>query len=168
MRITLAPYDPRWPARFLAARRELLHALDAEWLVAVEHIGSTAVPGLAAKPIIDMLTGVRSLEPVETANAALEALGYVPWFGATGRVSYERRNAEGQATHHVHFVVFGDLLWRNQLMFRDALRTNAADREAYEKLKRELAAKYTDTRDYSEAKGPFVESVLSRVSGARV
>jgi len=162
MPITLAPYDPRWPARFHEARTELVRVLDAEWLVAIEHVGSTAVPGLSAKPIIDMLAGVRSLESVVTADEAIRGIGYLPWVGADGRISYERRDPKGEPTHHAHFVAYGGLLWHSQLAFRDALRGNPSNREAYERLKRDLAARYTDTRDYSEAKGPFVRALLSR------
>ena len=162
MPITLAPYDPKWPARFREARAELVRVLDAEWLLDVEHVGSTAVPGLSAKPIIDMLAGVRSLDMVLGSEEAIRAIGYMPWFGAEGRISYERRDGQGKPTHHVHFVVYGELLWHNQLAFRDALRESLADREAYERLKRDLAARFTDTRDYSEAKGSFVRAVLAR------
>ena len=128
----------------------------------VEHVGSTAVSGLAAKPIIDILAGVQSLENVETKSQSIRAFGYQPWFSGPGRVSYERRNSQQQPTHHLHFVVYRELRWREQLAFRDALRASASDREAYERLKRYLAARYTDTRDYSEAKTPFIRSVLSR------
>jgi GrpB-like predicted nucleotidyltransferase (UPF0157 family) len=164
MLITLAPYDPDWPAQFLLARQELVGLLDPQWLTAVEHVGSTAVPGLAAKPIIDILAGVPSLESIAAEEQSIRTLGYEPWFGAKGRVSYERRNSQSQPTHHLHLVIHDGSQWRDQLTFRDFLRASADEREAYESLKRNLAATYTDTRIYSEAKSSFVRSVLSRAA----
>ena len=167
MPITLAPYDPDWPAQFLVAREELVGLLDPQWLIAIEHVGSTAVPSLAAKPIIDILAGVPSLESIAAEEQLIRTLGYEPWFGATGRLSFERRNSQSQPTHHLHVVIHDGSQWRDQLTFRDFLRASAGEREAYESLKRNLAARYTDTRIYSEAKSSYVGSVLSKAASPR-
>ena len=164
MAITLTDYSDHWPGMFMVARAELARSLDSTWLVAIEHIGSTAVPGLAAKSVIDILAGVWSLGRIVPHERPIAELGYSPWFDGPSRVSFERRDSTGQATHHLHVVVHGGPVWRDQLAFRDSLRAAPEERSAYEVLKRDLAARYSDTRDYSRGKDGFVRAVLSRAS----
>lgn len=160
--IVLAPPDPRWPAQF-AAERDALAAALAPWLTgAPAHIGSTAVPGLPAKPVIDIMAPVASLEAARGAIDAAAALGYVHvpyrpelmhWFCKPGPV---------RRTHHLHLVPAGSALWRERLAFRDALRADDALRDAYAALKQRLAAAHTHDREaYTDAKTPFVAAVLA-------
>jgi GrpB-like predicted nucleotidyltransferase (UPF0157 family) len=134
--IALAPYDPAWPARFLEARARIAAACGAR-VAAIEHVGSTAVPGLLAKPVIDVLAGVRDLDDAGRTIARLEAAGYryrldLEWTFPARR--YFTRDGE-----HVHMVVEGDPFWRRHLVFRDRLRNKPETAAAYAALKRDLA-----------------------------
>jgi GrpB-like predicted nucleotidyltransferase (UPF0157 family) len=169
MPIVLAAYDPEWPRAFCSARDELLKALGADCFIGFEHIGSTSVPAIVAKPIIDMLASLPDLARVDALVEPLADLGYrgdhVP--SASGRESFERRDATGQATEHLHVVVHGGRRWRSALLFRDWLRTHPSDRLAYETLKCHLAAIHDDTTEYSAAKTEFVKAVLLRAAEHR-
>lgn len=163
--VVLVPYDAAWPQIFAEVRERLLDVFDGVD-VAVEHVGSTAVPGLAAKPVIDVLLGAPSLQDVEERIPALAADGwsYVPAYESElPERRYFRRPAEGTRTHHLHAVVRGGPFWRDHLAFRDFLRTHPADARAYEALKRGLAASCgTDREAYTEGKTGFVRGILFR------
>jgi GrpB-like predicted nucleotidyltransferase (UPF0157 family) len=151
----VVPYDPEWPRRF-AAERERLESVLAPWLVAgIHHIGSTAVPGLAAKPVIDMMAGVRSLEEARAAFEPLEALGY----------HYREHRPEAHLfwtpTHGVHLTEPGSDLWRERLAFRDALRANPALAAEYAEWKMRHAETGPDARGYTAKKTPLVARVLA-------
>ena len=161
--ISLVAYDPVWPRMFLE-EREQLQTLVGHWLAGpIEHIGSTAVPGLTAKPVIDIMAGVRDLASSSGARAAAASLGYeyfpyrpdvMHWFC---KPSPERR------THHLHLVPVGSQLWVDRLVFRDYLRATPAAAAEYEALKIDLAARYRQDREaYTDAKGDFVQSILAR------
>ncbi len=166
-RVMLEPYDPAWPDRFATERRRLLDRF-ADALCGVEHIGSTAVPGLPAKPIIDVMAGVDSLADADALMAPLLAAGYVTSAEFNAALTDRRwlmRHAEGRRTHHLHLVVHDGRLWRERLAFRDALRSTPALAERYALLKAELAARHPDDREaYTRAKGEFVQAVLARSS----
>lgn len=163
MPIELAEYDPGWPRVFERARAELSKALGPKTLLEIEHIGSTAVPKLAAKPIVDLLAGVRSLSEAPAIETRLADLGYSPWHGGPGRRTLERRDHEGRPSHHLHLVVHRSPIWHERLAFRDWLRASPIHRDAYEQLKRELAAIHEDTREYSRGKDGFVRDALAQV-----
>lgn len=164
--IEIADPDPGWPAAFAAARDELRRAL-APWVVDIEHIGSTAVPGLAAKPVIDVMVGVRSLQEGPEIVAAVVALDYeyVPEFEVElPQRRYFRRTSKGVRTHQVHLVERADAAWWDRhLAFRDWLRSHAGDRDAYAVLKRRLAAAHRqDRRAYTDSKSEFIAAALAR------
>lgn len=128
----------------------------------IEHVGSTAVPGLAAKPVIDVMVGVESLDASRAALPLLEALGYTYAPYRADVMHWLCKPSFAHRTHHLHLVPFESALWRDRLAFRDALRADAALARRYEALKRELAAKFRDDREaYTEGKTPFVEAVLA-------
>jgi GrpB-like predicted nucleotidyltransferase (UPF0157 family) len=161
--VVIVDYDPRWPALYGAERARILEAVG-EWVVALEHIGSTAVPGLAAKPIIDLMGGVRRLADVTPYIPPLRALGYryVPDFED---VLPERRyfyKGDAQAhTYHLHIVERTDDFWRRHILFRDFLRAHPERMSAYDRLKRDLAARLgADREAYTEAKTAFIEAVV--------
>jgi GrpB-like predicted nucleotidyltransferase (UPF0157 family) len=161
--IEIVDYDAGWPQRFAAERDAMVAALgDAMVGVAgIEHVGSTSVPSCAAKPIIDIMVGVRALADGVRCITPIVSLGYecVGEYGIPGRV-YFRKGAP--RTHHVHLVEQGSQFWSRQLVFRDALRSRRELVERYSALKRELAARYgSDRVEYTEAKTPFVEGVLA-------
>ncbi|MCG6657998.1 GrpB family protein [Halomonas campisalis] len=162
-RVMLVPYDPAWPARFATERTRLLSRFP-ESLHEVEHIGSTAVPGLPAKPIIDIMAGVDSLAVADGLIAPLLESGYVTSATFNAALTDRRwlmRHADGRRTHHLHLVVQGERLWRERLAFRDALRASPALAGRYALLKAELAARHPDDREaYTRAKGEFIQAVL--------
>jgi len=160
MPIALVTYDPDWPHAYERSLQRLMTAIDRSHFLGVEHIGSTSVPGLSAKPIIDMLAAVSELTTVDGLVKSIEALGYVTWFGEPGRRSFELRDAKGRATDHLHIVAHNSPNWHEPIRFRDWLRSDPGNRDAYEKLKRQLAAFHDDTRTYSAAKTDFIQSTL--------
>lgn len=132
----------------------------------IEHVGSTAVPGLAAKPIIDIMVGLSGLAQAEARVDALEVLGYeyVPEYeDELPDRRYFRRPATRPRTHHLHCVERGSDFWTRHLAFRDRLREDGRVARAYGKLKVRLAEVHrTDGPAYTAAKSPFIEGVLSR------
>ena len=125
--IIVTPYDPAWPARF-RVESQLIHIALADLAPAIEHIGSTSVPGLAAKPVIDMLVGVRSLTEFERHYERLCIYGY-EYIPEYERVLPDRRFfkrvVRGVRTHHVHVVELNGLYWKRYLKFRDSLRADS-------------------------------------------
>jgi GrpB-like predicted nucleotidyltransferase (UPF0157 family) len=159
--IEIAEYDPRWVEAFQHEVHVLCDAL-APWLVGMpEHIGSTAVPGLAAKPIIDIMAPVSSLEDSLDAIAAAAGAGYVYFPYRAEVMHWFCKPPPSVRTHHLHLVPMGSRLWNERLAFRDALRADENLRTEYRDLKVALAAKYRHDRDgYTDAKAPFIHRVL--------
>ncbi|MDY0072374.1 MAG: GrpB family protein [Thauera sp.] len=166
--VEIVASDPAWPAAFAAEEAELRRLLPAEWIGRIEHFGSTAVPGLAAKPIIDILLEVPSLETVaERIAPVLTGEGYEYFWRAKdpGRpgVDYAwfiRRDALGRRTHHIHCLPPQDEGWE-RLLFRDYLRSHPALAAEYGALKQRLAERAgEDRRAYAEGKSAFIERVM--------
>lgn len=165
--IEIVPYNSEWEQAFAAEAAALRQALGPR-AVRIEHVGSTAVPGLAAKPVIDIQVSVRSLEPSELFRALLAPLDYrfislgefdlvYPWFAKPG---------VWPSTHHVHFCVAGGEQETKHLAFRDYLRSNPVQARSYEALKRKLASEHEGStlgsiENYSLAKTEFIESALT-------
>ena len=160
--VVIEPYDPSWPQRFAAAS-STLNTVLRPWLAGpVEHIGSTAVPGLAAKPVIDMLALVHELRDASAAIPLLEADGWLLWrddpYGY--RLWFLTPSPENR-THHLQIVAADAPQARALLAFRDALRADDALAANYAALKFRLAAVHRTDRDvYTEAKNEFVQRVL--------
>lgn len=164
--IVLASPDPGWPARYLAARDELLAVLPVPPLL-VEHIGSTAVPGLAAKPIIDIIVLVADMAPIHAALPDLVGLGYEfrPAVSNATRLFLRRFEPGGERTHHLHLHTDPDDV-RRHILFRDRLRDDAETRIAYESLKRHLADRHAQDREaYARGKNDFVDAVVRKAGG---
>jgi GrpB-like predicted nucleotidyltransferase (UPF0157 family) len=167
--IIVVPYDPTWPAQFELERAQLARVLQP-WIVGsvdqpieqpIEHIGSTAIAGLLAKPVIDMMVAVASLEASRPAIAALSAAGYLyaPYRGDV--MHWFCKPDVSHRTHHVHLVPHRSALWNDRLAFRDYLRAHPETAAEYAALKQQLAAKHRDDREaYTNEKGPFIASVL--------
>lgn len=158
--ITIADYDPEWPKKFESHARIIAGALGATAL-RIEHIGSTSVPGLAAKPIIDILVVVPDSADESAYLPQLQAAGYVlrvrepEW-------NEHRMFRTPERDVHVHVYSGGCPEIQRNLAFRDHLRGNLADRLRYEQTKRELAARsWPDMNDYANAKTEVVESILA-------
>jgi GrpB-like predicted nucleotidyltransferase (UPF0157 family) len=161
--VYVEPYDPTWPARF-ERERDLLQAVLAEWLVGpIEHVGSTAVPGLSAKPVIDIMAGVESLSASKLAIPALAPHGY--WYSPykPDVMHWFCKPSAEVRTHHLHIVPFRSALWHERLVFRDALRSDVALALEYRRLKLELAERHRHDREaYTEAKTAFITRVIER------
>ncbi len=155
MPIVVVPYDPEW-SRLFEAERERLELLLAPWLDGgVHHIGSTSISGIAAKPLIDMLAGVRDLEEARAADAPLEADG---WVSTPHRPDVAHHFSKGM--YGLHLTRRGSTLWRERLGFRDALRSDRELAREYEELKLRLAREASDARAYADGKRAFVHRVL--------
>jgi GrpB-like predicted nucleotidyltransferase (UPF0157 family) len=160
-RITIDPCDPAWPEQYEAARRELVGALAGLDAV-VEHVGSTAVPGLGARGSLDILIGLGDAAATEPCLDRLQALGYDFHFA---RPEWAHLSGRG---HKLHVTPRGSAFWQTTLRFRDALRADAATRAAYEQLKHDLARTHgSNGMAYSEGKTAFVRGVLERASDPR-
>jgi GrpB-like predicted nucleotidyltransferase (UPF0157 family) len=161
--VAIVEYDPSWPRRFDEASTELSAVLRGR-AVRIEHVGSTAVPGLAAKPIIDIQVEVDTLLDADLVPA-IEGLGYeyVPDYEAEfPRRRYFRRNdPDGRRTHHVHVVEHSDRAWSERhIAFRDWLRRHDDDRDRYAALKRRLADEFGANRaGYTDAKTAFIHQI---------
>ncbi len=170
--ILILDYDPAWPALFEAERARLQAAIG-EWALAIEHVGSTAVPGLAAKPIIDIGVALRSFEDALHCITPLFELGYqcLGEYGIPGRVFFRKLTDSpkpGQdgggvgRTHHVHVYQQDHYEFVQQTLFRDYLRAHPETAREYEQLKRRLAEQHTDMNEYAVAKSDFVQGILKR------
>jgi GrpB-like predicted nucleotidyltransferase (UPF0157 family) len=167
--VHIVPYDHDWPSRFEAERTLLIQAIGS-WLVAasVEHIGSTAIPGLDAKPVIDIMAGVESLDSSRAALAVLERHQYCYAPYRTEVMHWLCKPSPAQRTHHLHLVPVGSPLWNEQLAFRDYLRSHADVALEYAALKRRLAETHRlDREAYTTAKAPFVRRVLREALRSR-
>lgn len=170
--IALVEYDARWPIYFEEEAEWLRNVLPYDLPLAIDHIGSTAVPGLEAKPIVDIVIAVQSVDAARESTKLLEGLGYEarPVDPGKDRLHFVKQ-ADGARSHHVHIVRIGDSAHGDYLLFRDHLRTSLEDAAAYAALKRELAARFSSDRAaYTEGKTAFVQGVLvkARERAARI
>lgn len=156
-------HDPRWPRLYEEERARILVAIGP-WVAGIEHVGSTAVRGLAAKPIIDVLVGIRALADAVHCIPHLQAIGYeyVPEYEKElPERRYFRKGPVENRTHHLHLVEKGGEFWTSHLRFRDYLRDHPEAVRDYDALKRSLAAKYENDRDaYTESKAEFIRAIL--------
>jgi GrpB-like predicted nucleotidyltransferase (UPF0157 family) len=161
--VLLVDYDPAWPAAFESERGHLAKVLG-EWLTGpIEHIGSTAVPGLRAKPVLDIMAGVESLTVSLPAIQAVARLDYVHFPYRAEVMHWFCKPSPAHRTHHLHLVPFGSPLWNERLQFRNALRSDPALAAEYAGLKTLLADRHRDDREaYTEAKSAFIARVLAR------
>ncbi|HME27923.1 MAG TPA: GrpB family protein [Acetobacteraceae bacterium] len=161
--IALVEHDPSWHDRFLA-QQAVLARLLRPWLAAPpEHVGSTAVPGLRAKPIVDIIAPVHSLTAAQEAVPVLEQDGWLFWAGDPNRAYrlWFLRPTPAARTHHLQIMQHDHPELHNLLVFRDTLRDDPALRQAYAALKDRLAVQHHGDRNaYTDAKSDFVRSVL--------
>jgi GrpB-like predicted nucleotidyltransferase (UPF0157 family) len=160
-RIVVVDYDPSWPEQF-ASEKAVLEPLLAPFRSGpIEHIGSTAVVGLCAKPVIDIMVGVPSLASSEPAKDLLRGVGYHYAAYKTDVMHWFCKPSLALRTHHLHLVPFGSPLWQQRLVFRNSLRADPQLASDYAALKRRLALEFEHDREaYTDAKSPFVMRVL--------
>ena len=164
--IEIAEYDPTWPAQFAEIAGRVRAAFADGPLLAVEHVGSTAVVGLAAKPIIDIDVIVPSPSDIPDAIARLASLGYVHEGdkGVPGREAFLW--PLGTPRHHLYLCLCDNAEYRHHIAFRNYLREHQSAARQYEALKRDLAVRFRDDRvAYNDGKKEFVETVLANAQG---
>jgi GrpB-like predicted nucleotidyltransferase (UPF0157 family) len=165
--VELVAYDPAWPAMFDTEALLLRAALPPAFILRMEHFGSTAIPGIEAKPIIDILIAVASVtEARRIAPPVLEAMGYAFWAEnpKPDRLFFVKGlpPSAPRRTHHVHMTEPDGEIWQ-RLCFRDLLRGDPAERDAYQALKHQLAVKFREDREaYSAAKTDYVTAAVER------
>lgn len=159
--VVIVDYSPLWPKQFETLRSRLANILGGLALT-IEHVGSTAVPGLDAKPIIDVDVLLRSPDGLSSTIAALASIGYQHRgdLGIPGREAF--RAPAGDSRHHL-YACPNDAEYQRHIAFRDHLRAHSREADAYAVLKRKLAAKFGEDREaYNNAKREFVESILRK------
>lgn len=161
--VRVVPYHDAWPALF-ERKAAVLREHIGNLVVDIQHVGSTSVPGLDAKPIIDIGIALESLASIPPCRRPLLDLGYIDRGdgGSNGGYLFVREIAPAVRAFHLHLVTTDDPQWKNYLRFRDGLRADAALRERYGALKRELQATFAhDRRGYTRAKSDFIRGVLA-------
>jgi GrpB-like predicted nucleotidyltransferase (UPF0157 family) len=157
------PYDPSWPVRFEKERVAIAEAIGESIVGGIHHVGSTAVPGLEAKPIIDILVRVRSLEGSRACFEPLAQIGYMYAPYLPEEMHWFCKPHPSRRTHHLHLVPVGTQRYTDELAFRDRLRADPQAAEEYLALKRDLARRFSHDREaYTDAKSSFVRRVLDQ------
>ncbi|GEN83913.1 hypothetical protein SLU01_22250 [Sporosarcina luteola] len=161
MKVRLTEYDENWVQLF-NEEAQLWQSIFGDEIITFEHFGSTAVPGMKAKPVIDMMCLVKDINKIDTFNEYMHSLGYdvAGDWGIEGRRLF-RKGGENR-THHIHVYEQDNRHIQRHLALRDYLRTHPDEVERYTYLKEELAQKYDDTAFYSKAKKPFVNELEQR------
>jgi GrpB-like predicted nucleotidyltransferase (UPF0157 family) len=165
----LVDHDPEWSRAFIEERTRIRAAIGTV-ACSIEHYGSTAVKGLKAKPILDILVGVAPLEDWIRCKQPFEALGYdyAEHAGVPGHHIFGRGRDRSERTHLVHVVEFNGAPWRSNLAFRDALRADATFRAEYLRMKEQAVLLAPESRaKYNELKDAFIEGVKDRLTRAR-
>lgn len=159
--VSLAAYDPGWPQAFEAERGALAEAIGAWATGGIHHVGSTAVPGLEAKPIVDILVGVDDLESSRACFEPLARLDYLYAPYRSDEMHWFCKPSPSRRTHHLHLIPTGERRYAEELAFRDLLRADREAAAAYVALKRELASRFCADREaYTEAKTGFIRRAL--------
>jgi GrpB-like predicted nucleotidyltransferase (UPF0157 family) len=164
--VIIVDYNPQWPLIFEKEKASIL-AIAGEHIEDIQHVGSTAVPGLAAKPIVDIMIAVYNLSLVEKCVELIASLnyGYLGEFGIPERHFFRKPPSDDwqERAHNIHMVLKGSNQWENQTRFRDYLRTHPETRQAYQDLKRALAKRFVNDRNgYTDAKQDFIFATLRK------
>ncbi len=166
--VIVVDYSPQWPDLF-EQEREILATIFEDTGSRIEHVGSTAVPNLGAKPIIDMMIGVPDLKIAEERipELAAQGYGYVPAYEKElPQRRYFRKPSQVPRSHHLHCVLLEGEYWRNHLAFRDHLRQHEEAPREYFELKKRLSGKHGRNRTaYLEGKSDFIASILAKATG---
>jgi len=162
--VRIVPYDARWPQSF-AEERDALQAKIGSWITGgIHHVGSTAVPGMSAKPVVDILAGVEDLDISKSCFEALAALDYLYAPYRRDEMHWFCKPHPSRRTHHLHLVPTGSGRFADELRFRDRLRVDPETAAAYTELKLDLANRFRDDREaYTEAKADFIRNALAQL-----
>lgn len=164
--VSVRPYDPNWVIGF-EKEKQHLKEIFGDKIISIEHIGSTAVPGLPAKPLIDINAAIRSFDELDDFIVPLQKLGYeyIPERMFADRKFFPK-GSRSNRTHHLNLVLQNSVeQWANSLLFRDYLRDHQQARDEYAQLKVSLAKKYKDDREaYTRAKSDFIQRILRKAT----
>ena len=159
--VEVVPHNPQWRHAFETERMQVAAALGNN-VVAIHHIGSTAIPKIYAKAIIDLLVAVKDITEVDNQTSAMVSLGYEAMgeYGIPGRRYFRKNNQEGLRTHHIHAFEAGSAEVERHLAFRDYMIAHTADAERYSELKRKLAEEHPNSLDeYMDGKDGFIKEM---------
>jgi GrpB-like predicted nucleotidyltransferase (UPF0157 family) len=160
-KVEVVPHNQKWREAFEVESKSVADALG-ENVVTVHHIGSTAISGIYAKPVIDLLVEVKDIIKVDGQSSAMESLGYevMGEFGIPGRRFFRKDNQESVRTHHIHIFEIASAQVERHLAFRDYMLAHPEDAQKYSELKRELARKYPQNIDrYMDGKDGFIKEM---------
>lgn len=163
-KVEVLPHNPQWRKEFEAESQQIADVLG-DCTIAIHHIGSTAIPNIYAKPILDLLVEVNHITEVDQRSSGMETLGYEAMgeFGLPGRRYFRKNNQMGVRTHHVHIFEVGSKEVKRHLAFRDYMMTHPEDAEKYSQLKQKLAKQYpTDINAYMDGKDGFIKEMEKR------
>ena len=167
--VKLVAHNPKW-AEYFSQEKELLSEILREKVLDIRHIGSTSIPGMQAKPILDLLAAVRTLADVQSFVLDLNKIGYED--KGDGGVSGRRffvKGSEARRTHHLNFCEMNSFFWRSHLAFCDYLERHPDVARQYSELKRGLADKFPNDRGaYTAGKQEFVRSILTRAMNSNM
>ncbi|MBE9065423.1 GrpB family protein [Leptolyngbya cf. ectocarpi LEGE 11479] len=169
-KVEVVPHDPSWRKIFDIELKQITDTLG-ENVVAIHHIGSTAIPSIYAKPIIDLLVEVNNIVQLDQQNSLMESLGYevMGEFGIPGRRYFRKNNQAGDRTHHVHTFEVGSDQVERHLAFRDYMIAHPDDAQRYSELKRKLAREYpTDIDGYMDGKDGFIREMDKNAAQWRI
>lgn len=163
--VNVVPYKKKWTDEFEKEKARIVEVCGGK-VVAVEHIGSTSVPGLAAKPIIDIAVGVTRLKDAEKLLKPLSKIDYHFYKKFQRQRLFVAKGPDENRTHYLHVMRHKGAKWNNDQLFRDYLRAHPEEVEQYAKLKTALAKKYADDRQgYADAKTAFIKSIITKAQG---
>ena len=158
-KVRLFLHHPRWKYLFEIEKKRILKKAGA-FIIDIQHIGSTAVPGLSAKPIIDMSIGVRRLKDAKELKSHLHALGY-QFDRSFQHQLFFAKGPDSKRTHYLHVMRYKGAKWQNDKLFRDYLQTHLSRAKAYDVLKKKLARLYPEERQkYSDGKDAFIKRTI--------
>lgn len=161
--VRVVPYQKKWATEFEQEKARILEVCGDK-VVAVEHIGSTSVPGLAAKPIIDIAIGVRRLKDAEQLLPSLKKINYHFYKKFQRQRLFVAKGPDEKRTHYLHVMRYNGAKWKTDRLFRNYLRTHPKEVERYSLLKERLAKKYKDDRQaYADGKNAFIKSIITKV-----
>jgi len=171
-KVKLLPYSPKW-ANLFGKEKQLLKKTFGKTIIGIEHVGSTAIPGMPAKPIIDINVGVKSMKIARETKNQFKKIGYEHRPVAPGRTKIDLKGQElyvkgpeARRTYYVHVTVYNSNYWKKYVFFRDHLRQNLAAAKQYAELKKKLAKKYPNDRyTYTEKKEVFINKILKKAKG---
>jgi GrpB-like predicted nucleotidyltransferase (UPF0157 family) len=165
-KVTVVSHNPLWRENFEQEAKRVAAVLG-ENVVAVHHVGSTAIPNIYAKPVIDLLIEVKDINEVDQQSAAMESLGYelMGEYGIAGRRYFRKDNREGVRTHNIHIFAAGSAQVERHLAFRDFMIAHPTEAQRYGELKRQLAEQHPQSMDaYMDGKDSFIKEIDRRAA----